>query len=292
MIQPIVVRLHGHRFQIVAGERAGGRRRRRGCTRCRRSFASSATRDVIEIALIENIQREDLNAIEEAQAYQRLVQDFGHTQEELGKIVHKSRSHVANLLRLLDLPAEVQVMVGTGELSMGHARALITAPPIPSARRRGGAPRPVGARDRAARPRGKPTRQRPLPIELQGRQRRHRRAGAAAGRHARPQGDDQARPKGGTVTLSYSTLDQLDMICQRLSGRKVLRTIVGRIRYAEKAVPTDRCSNHDGRRSCVRSGPIEFRTSSPRMRGRPASPPMRSARRTALDPSPRRRPAS
>ena len=86
-----------------------------------RDFSEEET---LEIALLENIQREDLNAIEEAQAYRRLVQDYGHTQDELGKIVHKSRSHVANLLRLLELPSKVQVMVGTGELSMGHAREI------------------------------------------------------------------------------------------------------------------------------------------------------------------------
>ena len=127
VIQPIIVRPHGHRFQIVAGER-----RWRAAQRARLHEIPAIVRELsddeaLEIALIENIQRQDLNAIEEAQAYQRLVDEYGHTQEELGKLVHKSRSHVANLLRLLDLPAKVQVLVGTGQLSMGHARALITA---------------------------------------------------------------------------------------------------------------------------------------------------------------------
>ena len=127
MIQPIVVRPHGHRFQIVAGERrwrAAQRARLHEIPAIVREFSDEET---LEVALIENIQRQDLNAIEEAQAYRRLVDDYGHTQEELGRLVHKSRSHVANLLRLLDLPAKVQIMVGTGQLSMGHARALITA---------------------------------------------------------------------------------------------------------------------------------------------------------------------
>jgi ParB family chromosome partitioning protein len=123
LIQPIIVRPHGHRFQIVAGERrwrAAQRARLHEIPAIVREFSDD---EALEVALIENIQRQDLNAIEEAQAYQRLVDEYGHTQEELGKLVHKSRSHVANLLRLLDLPGKVQILVGTGQLSMGHARA-------------------------------------------------------------------------------------------------------------------------------------------------------------------------
>ena len=84
-------------------------------------------RTAFEIALIENIQRSDLNAIEEARGYKRLIEDFGHTQQVLSTIVGKSRSHVTNLLRLLDLPEAVQAMVEAGTLAMGHARALIGA---------------------------------------------------------------------------------------------------------------------------------------------------------------------
>src|SRR3546814_1821325 len=80
-----------------------------------------------EIALVENIQRQDLNAIEEASAYRRLIEAFGHNQEALATLVGKSRSHVANLMRLLDLPASVQALVGVGSLAMEHARALIGA---------------------------------------------------------------------------------------------------------------------------------------------------------------------
>src|SRR3546814_312102 len=78
-----------------------------------------------EIALVENIQRQDLNAIEEASAYRKLIEDFGHNQEALAKLVGKSRSHVANLMRLLELPHGVQALVSDGSLAMGHARALI-----------------------------------------------------------------------------------------------------------------------------------------------------------------------
>src|SRR5262245_31504491 len=162
VLQPIVVRPHGHRFQIVAGERrwrAAQKARLHEIPAIVRDFSEEET---LEIALIENIQRQDLNAIEEAQAYNRLVEDYGHTQEELGKIVHKSRSHVANLLRLLDLPAKVQVMVGTGELTMGHARALVTATDAEGLAEevvRCGLS--VRETEKLARS-GKPTRQRPL----------------------------------------------------------------------------------------------------------------------------------
>ena len=220
VIQPIIVRPHGHRFQIVAGER-----RWRAAQKARLHEVPAIVRDfdeaeTLEIALLENIQRQDLNAIEEAQAYKRLIQDYGHTQDALGKIVHKSRSHVSNLMRLLDLPPNVQIMVGTGELSMGHARALITAPDpeglAEDVVRRGLSVRET---ERLARE-GKPTRQRPLPIGYKG-------ASADVVALERQLGDMlglkvsiKHSPKGGSVTLSYSTLDQLDMICQRLSGDK------------------------------------------------------------------------
>ena len=220
VIQPIVVRPHGHRFQIVAGER-----RWRAAQRARLHEIPAIVRDLsdeetLEVALLENIQRQDLNAIEEAQAYRRLLDDYGHTQEELGSLVHKSRSHVANLLRLLDLPAKVQVMVGTGELSMGHARALVgTADPEALAEeivRRGLSVREAEKLARA----GKPTRQRHPPIEYKG-------ASADIAALERQLGDllglkvaIKHGAKGGQVTLAYSSLDQLDMICQRLSGEK------------------------------------------------------------------------
>ena len=112
ILQPIVVRPHGHGYQIVAGER-----RWRAAQRARLHEVPVVVRDfddaeTLQIALVENIQREDLNAIEEAEAYHRLIGEFGHTQEVLAKIVHKSRSHVANLLRLLDLPAPIQFRRG------------------------------------------------------------------------------------------------------------------------------------------------------------------------------------
>jgi len=220
VIQPIVVRPHGHRFQIVAGERrwrASQRARLHEIPAIVREFSDEET---LEVALIENIQRQDLNAIEEAHAYKRLVDDYAHTQEELGRLVHKSRSHVANLLRLLDLPAKVQVLVGTGQLSMGHARALITAPD-PEALAEEVIRRGLSVRETAKLAKaGKKRRESRPAAETMGSQADiaalERQLGDLLGlkvaiRHS---------PAGGAVTLAYSTLDQLDMICQRLSGDK------------------------------------------------------------------------
>jgi ParB family transcriptional regulator, chromosome partitioning protein len=217
VIQPIVVRPNGHRFQIVAGER-----RWRAAQRARLHEIPAVVRDftddeTLEVALIENIQRADLNAIEEAQAYGRLVADYGHSQEELGRLVSKSRSHVANLLRLLELPVEVQAMVSAGELSMGHARALITAPDAAALAR------DVVRRKLSVRETEK--------LAQQGRQSRPRAATAAGPADAdvaaleRQLGDllgiavtIKHKGSNGAITLSYSTLDQLDMLCQRLTG--------------------------------------------------------------------------
>jgi len=127
LLQPIVVRPRGGRYQIVAGERRWRAAQRAGLHEIPVVIKDIPDSSTLELALVENIQREDLNPIEEASSYQRLMRDFGHSQDELGRIVNKSRSHVANLVRLLDLPAAVRDMVAEGRLSMGHARALVTA---------------------------------------------------------------------------------------------------------------------------------------------------------------------
>ena len=128
VLQPILLRPHGDGFEIVAGER-----RWRAAQRARLHTIPAIVREIddstaAEIALIENIQREDLNAIEEAEGYRQLIERHGHTQDNVAKLVHKSRSHVANLLRLLDLPEFVRQSLLRGDISMGHARAVATAP--------------------------------------------------------------------------------------------------------------------------------------------------------------------
>lgn len=222
LIQPIVVRPHGRGYQIVAGERrwrAAQRARLHQVPVIVREFDEAET---LELALVENIQREDLNAIEEAEAYKKLIDRFGHSQDALGRIVHKSRSHIANLLRLLELPSAVRDAVADGRLSMGHARALITA-------------RDPETLARAVIDKG-------LSVRETERLAREAKTGGArsatAGAGAAPDADIAALERqlgdilglkvkishsgvSGTVTLGYSSLDQLDLICQRLSGERI-----------------------------------------------------------------------
>jgi len=127
VIQPLIVRPKGDVFEIVAGER-----RWRAAQRAQVHDVPVVIRDftdteVLEIAIIENIQRADLNPVEEAAGYRALIERFGHTQEKLAEAMGKSRSHIANLMRLLTLPDDVQSMLRDGRLSAGHARALITS---------------------------------------------------------------------------------------------------------------------------------------------------------------------
>ncbi|WP_372921927.1 ParB/RepB/Spo0J family partition protein [Roseovarius sp.] len=130
IIQPLIVRPDPNdtsRYQIVAGER-----RWRAAQLAQLHDLPVIVRDfddteVLEVAIIENIQRADLNALEEAQGYKQLIERFGHTQEQLAQAMGKSRSHIANLMRLLSLPDGIQEMLRAGQLSAGHARALLTA---------------------------------------------------------------------------------------------------------------------------------------------------------------------
>lgn len=220
LIQPIVVRPHGHSYQIVAGER-----RWRAAQRARLHEVPVLVRELsdaetMEIALVENIQREDLNAIEEAEAYSRLIGEFGHTQEALARLVHKSRSHVANLLRLLDLPQPVREMVVNGAIEMGHARALIGAPdPERLARMVAEKGLSVRETEKLARD-AKPNAQRKTgeaSVRNADIAALERQLGDVLGLHVRI----AHGAKGGTLTLGYSTLDQLDMVCQRLTGERI-----------------------------------------------------------------------
>jgi len=130
VIQPLIVRRlpDSDLFEIVAGERRWRAAQLAGLHELPIIVRDFDDSEVIEIAIIENIQRADLNAIEEALAYRQLMDRFGHTQEKLAEALSRSRSHIANLLRLLALPTDVQARVRDGSLSAGHARALITTP--------------------------------------------------------------------------------------------------------------------------------------------------------------------
>lgn len=126
IIQPVIVRrLTNKKYELIAGERRWRAARLAGLDKIPAVIKEVSDREITELALIENIQREDLNPIEEALAYKQLMEEFGLTQEELSKRVGKSRSFIANSVRLLNLPPEAQQMVQTGQLSAGHARALL-----------------------------------------------------------------------------------------------------------------------------------------------------------------------
>ncbi len=130
LLQPIVVRpKEGHPgvFQIVAGERRWRASQKAQLHDIPVFVVDFDDETVLEVALVENLQREDLNPLEEAEGYRRLIDQYGHTQEDIASAVGKSRSHVANIVRLLNLPETVKKLVAAGELSSGHARALVTA---------------------------------------------------------------------------------------------------------------------------------------------------------------------
>jgi ParB family chromosome partitioning protein len=227
VIQPVIVRPRkGGGYELVAGER-----RWRAAQRARLHEIPAIVRelsdpDTLALALIENIQREDLNPVEEAEAYQRLVGDQGYSPVEVARMVDKSRSHIANLMRLLALPQPVLKMVADKSLSMGHARALINVPDAEAIAAevvdRGLSVREVEKLVRRARSD----------------------AGGKSGGKARASGGSEgsnadieaverhledllglkvkisaeANQRSGSVTIRYGNLDQLDLICQRLSG--------------------------------------------------------------------------
>jgi ParB family transcriptional regulator, chromosome partitioning protein len=224
ILQPIVVRsTGGGGFRIIAGERRWRAAQRAQLHQVPVIIKELSDADVLEVSLLENIQRADLNPVEEGLAYVRLITEFNHTQEALGRIVHKSRSHVANIMRLLDLPDRMRGALVAGDLSMGHARALL------------GARDPEGM-GRLCIEKGWSVR------ELERRiQQEKRAAGKLPGEKlAKPVANADIallerqlsdllglklgishQGNGGSVTLYYATLDQLDMICQRLTGEKI-----------------------------------------------------------------------
>ena len=128
LMQPIVVRaLYNGQYEIIAGERRFRAAQLAKLTQVPVIIRTVSDAEALELALIENIQRADLNPLEEAAGYQRLMDEFGYTQEKLAPVVGKSRSHIANLLRLLKLPASIKARIDSGQLTMGHARALLMA---------------------------------------------------------------------------------------------------------------------------------------------------------------------
>ncbi len=220
VLQPIVVRDMGGHYQIVAGERRWRAAQRAHLHQVPVIVKQFDDRTALEIALVENIQREELNAWEEGETYRRLIEEYGHSQEELGRIVGKSRSHIANLMRLRNLPMRVHGWLVSGDISMGHARALLQCED------------PEGI--------AKQVIERGLSVRDTERLAKRAKAGAKSAPKARGGRDPDLEAlerqlgdilglkvqiahgaRGGTVTLGYSSLDQLDLICQRLSGEHI-----------------------------------------------------------------------
>lgn len=126
IIQPLIVRKVGDKYELIAGERRWRAAQQLALAEAPAIIRKASDREVLELALIENLQREDLNPIEEAMAYHRLHHDFALTQEEISKRVGKSRASVANAMRLLDLHADIQSLLKQGRLSVGHAKVLLS----------------------------------------------------------------------------------------------------------------------------------------------------------------------
>lgn len=221
LLQPILVRQVGpEKYQIVAGERRWRAAQKAGIHEVPVTVRDLDDTEVLEVAIVENIQREDLSAIEEATAYRRLIDEFGHTQEVLAGIVGKSRSHITNLMRLLNLPQKVRDFVDEGRLTMGHARALLSADdPVSLAGKVIADGMSVRQTETAAKA-GTVKRREPTP-------------GGRMSSGAKKDADTIALEKdlsaaismkvtidhqgeGGAVTISYKSLEELDELCSKL----------------------------------------------------------------------------
>lgn len=225
ILQPILVRRssdNSNSYEILAGERRWRAAQAAQLHEVPVIIRELGDREASEIALVENIQRQDLNPIEEAQGYKRLIEEFGHTQEALATALGKSRSHIANTLRLLTLPEEVQAMIDDDRLTAGHARALITArDPMEIAKQivaMGLSVRQtegfVRGQSKSRHPRGDAQ----LPVS-------HKDPNVAALEQElslllglkvtiHPHGDEA----GGVLSVHYRTLDQLDVVLEKLRG--------------------------------------------------------------------------
>ena len=221
IIQPLILRRNprdADGYEIVAGER-----RWRAAQRAKLHDVPAIVRDlddteVLEVAIIENIQRADLNAVEEAAGYRQLMDRFGHTQEKLAEALGKSRSHIANLLRLLTLPEFVLDLLRDGKISAGHGRALVTAQdPVGLAQRV--VKKGLSVRQTEALAKGdttpKPTNANAAPVKDADTKALEKDLSAALGMTV-----SIHNPPGsvsGSVTIRYKKLEQLDEVCRRLS---------------------------------------------------------------------------
>jgi len=226
IMQPLLVRPapgEAGRYEIIAGERRWRAAQRAGLNDVPVIVREVDDKEALELAIIENVQRADLNPLEEAMGYEQLMGQFEYTQQDLAQVIGKSRSHVANTLRLLKLPPDVRDMVSRGELTAGHARALITADdPLSLARRIVGGGLSVRAAEALSQGQGA-----------------GRRSSGAARPAAAPEGKDadttalekrlsdalgllvvvDHKDSGGRLEIRYKTLEQLDDLCLKLTGQ-------------------------------------------------------------------------
>lgn len=221
VIQPILVRRlegEGETYEIIAGERRWRAAQRAGVHDAPIVVLEVTDREALEIAIVENVQRADLNAIDEAAGYQQLMAQFSYTQEKLAEVIGKSRSHIANTLRLMKLPDAVKAHVLDGALTAGHARALLALPDPESAAKRvvekGLSVRDVEAMARAPEVKSAATPRAPKPDRDADTVALESDLAAALGL------DVTLSPKGagGTLTIRYTDLDQLDMLARKLRG--------------------------------------------------------------------------
>lgn len=223
VLQPLIVRPHpsdNGLYQIVAGERRWRAAQLAQLHEVPVIVSNLDDTEMLEVAIIENIQRADLNAVEEAASYRQLMDRFGHTQEKLAEALGKSRSHIANLLRLLNLPDQVQSWLKEGKLSAGHARALITAPNAVELARK------VIDRNLSVRETEELMRKKSEPAAAS------KARGGADEKDADTcalEGDlsatlrmavsiNHSGTEGGQMVITYRDLDQLDRLCQLLNG--------------------------------------------------------------------------
>lgn len=222
VIQPLIVRRKPGRdvYEIVAGERRWRAAQLAQLHEVPVIIRDLSDTEVLEVAIIENIQRADLNAIEEALGFRQLMTRFGHTQEKLAEALSRSRSHVANLLRLLTLPTEVQDMVRDGALSAGHARALIGSPKAAELAAQIVA-KGLSVRETErlvkAESSAKPTVKTARKGSDKDADTRALEADLSANLRLPVRIDHKADGEGGQLTVSYKSLDDLDMLCQLLS---------------------------------------------------------------------------
>ncbi|SEN24614.1 ParB/RepB/Spo0J family partition protein [Palleronia pelagia] len=222
VIQPLILRAHPSKpeeYEIVAGERRWRAAQMAQLHEVPAIIRQFDDTEVLEVAIIENIQRADLNAVDEAAGYRQLMDRFGRTQEQMAEALGKSRSHIANTLRLLNLPEGVQSYLASGQLTAGHARALITAEnpealaqqivkkglSVREAEALAKGPKPAKS-TRSAAPKEKDADTRALEQDL------------SANLGMKVSVDHSSDGENGKLTISYKSLDQLDDLCRMLSG--------------------------------------------------------------------------